>query len=75
MSNDNSLELIEISKRYGTVNAVSNVSLKVDRGDFLTLLGPSGSGKTTVLMSIAGFVALTSGQIRLNGQPIDHLPP
>ncbi|MEO8751264.1 MAG: ABC transporter ATP-binding protein [Casimicrobiaceae bacterium] len=75
MSNDNSLELIEISKRYGTVNAVSNVSLTVNRGDFLTLLGPSGSGKTTVLMSIAGFVALTSGRIRLNGQPIDHLPP
>jgi putative spermidine/putrescine transport system ATP-binding protein len=64
-----------LTKRYGPVVALDNVSLEVERGRFVTLLGPSGSGKTTLLMAIAGFVAPTAGSIRLDGQPIDHLPP
>src|SRR5882757_10190181 len=69
------LSLDRVSKHYGTVAALNDVSLSVARGEFLTLLGPSGSGKTTMLMAIAGFVAPTSGRILLNGQPIQHLPP
>jgi len=64
-----------LTKRYGPVVALDNVSLTVERGRFVTLLGPSGSGKTTLLMAIAGFVAPAAGSIKLNGQPIDHLPP
>ena len=45
------------------------------RGEFLTLLGPSGSGKTTCLMMLAGFEAVTHGEIVLDGQPINHVPP
>ena len=70
-----SLALDNLSKRYGEVAAVDGVSLSVQRGQFLTLLGPSGSGKTTVLMSIAGFVAPSGGEILLDARPISHLPP
>jgi putative spermidine/putrescine transport system ATP-binding protein len=69
------LSLDRVSKSYGTAKALDEVSLTVARGEFLTLLGPSGSGKTTMLMSIAGFVAPTSGEIRLDDAPIQHLPP
>ena len=69
------LSLDRVSKRYGTAKALDEVSLTVARGEFLTLLGPSGSGKTTMLMAIAGFTAPTSGEIRLDGKPIQHLPP
>ena len=70
-----SLSLDRVSKTYGEVKALDEVSLKVERGEFLTLLGPSGSGKTTLLMAIAGFVAPSSGEISLDGAPIQHLPP
>ena len=69
------LSVQSLTKRYGSVVALHDVSLEVERGRFLTLLGPSGSGKTTLLMSIAGFVVPSSGSIKLDGEPIDHLPP
>jgi len=64
-----------LTKRYGSFTAVSDVSLRVERGEFLTLLGPSGSGKTTILMCIAGFVAPSAGAILLDGKDITPLPP
>ncbi|MBM3600747.1 MAG: ABC transporter ATP-binding protein [Alphaproteobacteria bacterium] len=69
------LSLHNISKYYGKLAAVDDVSMTIERGQFLTLLGPSGSGKTTVLMSIAGFVEPSAGEIRVDGRPITHLPP
>ncbi|WP_374448928.1 ABC transporter ATP-binding protein [Stella sp.] len=62
-------------KRYGPVAAVDDVTLQIERGEFVTLLGPSGSGKTTILMAIAGFVQPTSGEILLDGRAITRLPP
>ncbi len=62
-------------KRYGRVAAVDDVTLEIERGEFVTLLGPSGSGKTTILMAIAGFVQPTSGEILLDGQAITRQPP
>jgi putative spermidine/putrescine transport system ATP-binding protein len=70
-----SLSLERVSKRYGEVVAVDGVSLKVERGQFLTLLGPSGSGKTTILMAIAGFTMPSDGEIFLDARPISQLPP
>ena len=54
--------------------AVDRVSFEIRQGEFLTLLGPSGSGKTTSLMMLAGFESVTSGAIRMEGQPIERLP-
>ncbi len=69
------LEADRITKRYGITTALHEVSLNVGRGSFVTLLGPSGSGKTTLLNVIAGFVHPDSGHLRLDGRPIEHLPP
>lgn len=54
---------------------VKDFNLKIAQGEFLTLLGPSGSGKTTVLMMMAGFESVTSGDILLNGKPITRTAP
>jgi len=69
------LELVAVSKRFGAVLAVDDVSLTVAAGEFLTLLGPSGSGKTTTLLMIAGFEPATAGEILLGGRRLTHVPP
>ena len=69
------IEIRNLSKAFGSVNAVDGVDLDINAGEFITLLGPSGSGKTTVLRMIAGFEDPDSGSIKLNGQEITHLPP
>ncbi|MGE0006049.1 MAG: ABC transporter ATP-binding protein [Parvibaculaceae bacterium] len=70
-----SLELAGISKSYGSMIAVRDLSLMVEGGEFVTLLGPSGSGKTTTLSMIAGFITPDAGRIMIAGNRIDHLPP
>jgi putative spermidine/putrescine transport system ATP-binding protein len=71
------IEFERVCKRYdaGVAPAVDDLNLHVEAGEFLTLLGPSGSGKTTTLMLLAGFEAPSAGTIRLDGRPIDSLPP
>ena len=69
------LRVRSLSKHYGHVRAVDDVTFTVRRGDFLTLLGPSGSGKTTILMSIAGFIEPTAGDVLVDDRVITHLPP
>jgi putative spermidine/putrescine transport system ATP-binding protein len=65
-----------VSKSYdGERLVVDDLNLEVKRGEFLTFLGPSGSGKTTSLMLLAGFEALTSGDIRLEGRSLRSKPP
>lgn len=69
------LELDRLHRAYGAVVAVEDVSISLEKGEFLTLLGPSGSGKTTTLRLIGGFEAPDGGEIRINGAPAQHLPP
>lgn len=69
------IRFIQVSRHFGEVRAVDDVSLEIEDGEFFTLLGPSGSGKTTCLRMIAGFERPTHGQIYLHGQDVSHLPP
>lgn len=61
------VELINVSKKFGKVNAVDNVNLKVKDKEIIALLGPSGCGKTTLLRCIAGLEEIDEGNIYLNG--------
>jgi len=64
-----------ITKRYGKVVAVDNVSLTIEEGEFFSLLGPSGCGKTTLLRMLAGFEVPTEGRILIDGQDVSQIPP
>src|SRR5213593_742616 len=68
-----SIELKKVSKRFGGVVAVNNVSYSVNEGELLALLGPSGGGKTTVLRMIAGLEMPTDGDIYVRGQRVNDL--
>ena len=69
------IQIRNVSKRFGKVTAVDNVSLDILSGEFFVLLGPSGCGKTTLLRMIAGFELPTEGQILIDGQDMANVPP
>ena len=65
-----------VQKSYdGETLVVKDLNLSIAKGEFLTMLGPSGSGKTTCLMMLAGFETATHGDILLDGEPINNIPP
>ncbi|HEU4944465.1 MAG TPA: ABC transporter ATP-binding protein [Solirubrobacterales bacterium] len=70
-----SVELQSVSKRFGPVLAVDDLSLELSGGEFFTLLGPSGCGKTTTLRMIAGFEQPSEGAILIDGADVADLPP
>ena len=69
------LVLKDVHKLYGNNEVVKGVSLEVKRGELVTFVGPSGCGKTTLLRLIGGFTDISSGDIILDGQRINDLPP
>src|SRR5262249_1249833 len=69
------LDLEGVSKTFGAVTALADISLAVLAGEFVTILGPSGSGKTTLLKVIAGFETADSGRIRVDGSDVTELDP
>jgi multiple sugar transport system ATP-binding protein len=69
------LELSDIRKAYGETSVLDGVSLTMEPKEFVAFLGPSGSGKSTLLRIIAGLESLDEGEVRLDGERIDHLPP
>src|SRR5467141_279237 len=68
-----SIELKNVSKEFGDVPAVNQVSFSVKDGELMALLGPSGGGKTTVLRMIAGLEMPTAGDVLINGQRVNDL--
>ena len=72
---DAAVRLDGVTKRFGSVTAVADTWLKVQRGEFLTLLGPSGCGKTTLLNLIAGFIEPDSGELFIDEQRVTDTPP
>jgi peptide/nickel transport system ATP-binding protein len=70
-----SIAIDRVSRSFGSVQAVREVSVTVADGEFFTLLGPSGCGKTTLLRMVAGFADLEGGAIRFGERRIDTLPP
>lgn len=69
------VEIDNVNKIYGTNHVVKDLNLKVEEGEFLTLLGSSGCGKTTTLRMVAGFEEPTSGSIRVEGESIEEKQP
>jgi ABC-type sugar transport system ATPase subunit len=69
------LELVNINKKFGDFTAVEDVNLRVEEGEFVTLLGPSGCGKSTLLNMTAGLEDVTLGEIRINGKVVNQLGP
>jgi spermidine/putrescine transport system ATP-binding protein len=72
---DRQVYLSGVTKRFGHVHAVDDVTLEVARGEFLAILGPSGSGKTTTMRMIGGFVRPDAGRVEIGGRDVTHLPP
>ena len=72
---DELIRATSLVKRYGDVSALDGVTLSVRQGEFLALLGPSGCGKTTLLRTLAGFIEPTSGELLIDGQRMEGVPP
>ena len=70
-----SVQLEDLSVRFGDFTAVSNVNLNIDGGEFFSFLGPSGCGKTTVLRTISGFLAPSTGRVTISGTDMVGIGP
>ncbi len=68
------LELVDLTKEFGSTKAVDHLRLSIEKGEFVSLLGASGCGKTTTLRMIAGFTEPTQGKILLDNNDITHIP-
>jgi putative spermidine/putrescine transport system ATP-binding protein/putrescine transport system ATP-binding protein len=71
----NTVEFQGVSKRFGEVRAIDDISFSIASGEIVALLGPSGCGKTTILRSIAGFEQPDAGSIRIAGSDVTRLKP
>lgn len=75
MSDNFDIELVNCSKQYGNLPILSDVSLQIQNGEFITVLGPSGCGKTTTLRMIGGFIFPDQGSVFIRGREVTSLPP
>jgi ABC-type Fe3+/spermidine/putrescine transport system ATPase subunit len=75
MDREGFLELRDVSSRYGSTQVLSDIDLRIRRGEFVALLGASGCGKTTLLRVLAGFITPSAGEVRVGGSAVTHLQP
>ena len=75
LSQFDEVRLDRVSRDFGSLNALRDVSLTIRRREFIALLGPSGCGKSTALNCLAGLLPLTDGEILIDGERVDTLPP
>jgi len=75
MSSEPILKVVELTKNFGGIRALSKVSFDLHEGEILGIIGPNGSGKTTVVNCITGFIRKTGGQVFLRGKNITHKAP
>ncbi|NND89263.1 MAG: sn-glycerol-3-phosphate ABC transporter ATP-binding protein UgpC [Granulosicoccus sp.] len=69
------IDIVDLCKRFGNIEVISNVNLSFEEGEFIVLVGPSGCGKSTLLRMIAGLESITKGDIIMNDQRVNDLPP
>jgi lactose/L-arabinose transport system ATP-binding protein len=69
------VELLDVSKSYGTVEVIAGLSLVVDDGSFTVFVGPSGCGKSTLLRMVAGLEPITGGEVRIAGRRVNEADP
>ncbi len=69
------LEVNDLHVYYGRIHAIKGISLQVDKGEIVTLIGANGAGKSTTLKTISGLLHPREGGVKLEGQPIDKIPP
>jgi multiple sugar transport system ATP-binding protein len=69
------VELIDVCKSFGSVEVLRNINLSLEKGEFVVFVGPSGCGKSTLLRMIAGLEDITSGELRIDGQPMNDVLP
>ena len=70
-----SVDLINLTKKWGNVTAVNDVNLHIEEGEFVVLLGPSGCGKTTTMRLVAGLEEITAGEIKIGDQIVNEIDP
>lgn len=70
-----SVELVSISKSYGTVEVIAGLDLAIDDGSFTVFVGPSGCGKSTLLRMVAGLEPITDGEVRIGGRRVNEAEP
>jgi len=67
--------LVNVTKRFGEVQALTNISLTIEDREYVSVIGPSGCGKTTLLRIIAGTIEPDGGEVRVDGKPMREVPP
>ncbi len=69
------LELQDVHTYYGKIHALKGISIRIEKGEIVTLIGSNGAGKSTTLRTISGLLTPRQGRVLLNGQPIHQIPP
>ena len=67
------IELKDVTKSYGDITPIKNVTLQIKKGEFISIIGPSGSGKTTLLNIIAGLLTQTHGEVIIDGISLNKI--